>query len=135
MGGYIAKNVVKKIIASGKPAMNARVLVMGITFKENVSDIRNSKVVDIIHELQDFGVIVDVVDPFANPEEVKKCYNLELKSQPEGPYNAIILAVAHNEYKGLSEEYFQQYSLGKGIFVDVKGLYRNVVKDMTYWSL
>jgi len=135
MGGYIAKNVVKKIIASGKPAMNARVLVMGITFKENVSDIRNSKVVDIIHELQDFGVIVDVVDPFANPEEVQKCYNLELKSQPEGPYNAIILAVAHNEYKKLSEEYFQQYSIGNGIFVDVKGLYRNVVKNMTYWSL
>lgn len=135
MGGYIAKNVVKKIIASGKPAMNARVLVMGLTFKENVADIRNSKVVDIIHELQDFGVLVDVIDPFADPEEVKKCYGIELKAQPEGPYNAIILAVAHNEYKKLSEEYFQQHSIGKGIFVDVKGLYRNVVKNMTYWSL
>ncbi len=135
MGGYIAKNVVKKIIASGKPAMNARVLVMGLTFKENVADIRNSKVVDIIHELQDFGVLVDVIDPFADPEEVKKCYGIELKAQPEGPYNAIILAVAHNEYKKLSEEYFQQHSIGNGIFVDVKGLYRNVVKNMTYWSL
>lgn len=135
MGGYIAKNVVKKIIASGKPAMNARVLVMGLTFKENVADIRNSKVVDIIHELQDFGVLVDVIDPFADPEEVKKCYGIELKAQPKGPYNAIILAVAHNEYKKLSEEYFQQHSIGNGIFVDVKGLYRNVVKNMTYWSL
>ena len=135
MGGYIAKNVVKKIIASGKPAMNARVLVMGITFKENVSDIRNSKVVDIIHELQDFGVIVDVVDPFANPEEVKKCYNLELKPQPEGPYNAIIVAVAHREYEGLTEEFFQKLSLGQGILADVKGQYRKVVKSMTYWSL
>ncbi len=135
MGGYIAKNVVKKIIASGKPAMNARVLVMGLTFKENVADIRNSKVVDIIHELQDFGVLVDVIDPFADPEEVKKCYGIELKAQPEGPYNAIILAVAHNEYKKLSEEYFLQHSIGNGIFVDVKGLYRNVVKNMTYWSL
>ncbi len=135
MGGYIAKNVVKKIIASGKPAMNARVLVMGLTFKENVADIRNSKVVDIIHELRDFGVLVDVIDPFADPDEVKKCYGIELKAKPEGPYNAIILAVAHNEYKKLSEEYFQQHSIGNGIFVDVKGLYRNVVKNMTYWSL
>lgn len=135
MGGYIAKNVVKKIIASGKPAMNARVLVMGITFKENVSDIRNSKVVDIIHELQDFGVIVDVVDPFANPEEVKQCYNLELKSQPEGPYNAIVAAVAHREYEGLTEDFFQKLSLGQGILFDIKGIYRKVVKNMTYWSL
>ena len=135
MGGYIAKNVVKKIIASGKPAMNARVLVMGLTFKENVADIRNSKVVDIIHELQDFGVIVDVVDPSADPEEVKKCYGIELKTQPEGPYNAIILAVAHNEYKKLTESYFQQLSVGNGIFVDVKGLYRREIKEMTYWSL
>jgi len=135
MGGYIAKNVVKKIIASGKPAMNARVLVMGLTFKENVADIRNSKVVDIIHELRDFGVLVDVIDPFADPDEVKKCYGIELKAKPEGPYNAIILAVAHNEYKKLSEEYFQQHSIGNGIFDDVKGLYRNVVKNMTYWSL
>ena len=135
MGGYIGKNVVKKIIASGKPAMNARVLVMGITFKENVSDIRNSKVVDIIHELQDFGVIVDVIDPFADPEEVKKCYDLTLKAQPEGPYNAIILAVAHNEYKALSESFFKQLSLDKGILVDIKGLYRSEIKEMTYWSL
>ena len=135
MGGYIAKNVVKKIIASGKPAMNARVLVMGLTFKENVADIRNSKVVDIIHELQDFGVIVDVVDPFADSEEVKKCYSIDLKAQPEGPYNAIILAVAHNQYKELPESYFQNMSLDKGIFVDVKGLYRKVIKEMTYWSL
>ncbi len=135
MGGYIAKNVVKKIIASGKPAMNAHGLVMGLTFKENVADIRNSKVVDIIHELQDFGVIVDVVDPFADPKEVKKYYNIELKAQPEGPYNAIILAVAHNQYKELPESYFQNMSLDNGIFVDVKGLYRREIKEMTYWSL
>jgi UDP-N-acetyl-D-galactosamine dehydrogenase len=135
MGGYIAKNVVKKIIASGKPAMNARVLVMGITFKENVSDIRNSKVVDIIHELQDFGVIVDVVDPFANPEEVKQCYGLTLKAEPDGPYNAIIVAVAHREYEKLNEAYFKKLSVGDGILADIKGIYRKVVKEMTYWSL
>ena len=108
---------------------------MGITFKENVSDIRNSKVVDIIHELQDFGVIVDVVDPLANPDEVKQCYGLELKSKPEGPYNAIVAAVAHREYEGLTEDFFQKLSLGQGILFDIKGIYRKVVKNMTYWSL
>lgn len=135
MGGYIGKNVVKKIIASGKPAMNARVLVMGVTFKENVSDIRNSKVVDIIHELKDYGVIVDVVDPYANPEEIQKCYGFELKSQPEGPYNAIIAAVAHTAYQDLSEEYFLKMSVGNGILFDIKGRYRNKIHTMTYWSL
>ena len=135
MGGYIGKKVVKQIIASGKPAKNARVLVMGITFKENVADIRNSKVVDIIHELMDYGVVVDVVDPFADPDEVKKCYNIDLKPQPDGPYNAIIAAVAHREYENLTEEYFQKLSVGKGILADIKGLYRKVVKEMTYWSL
>ena len=135
MGGYIGKNVVKKIIASGKPAMNARVLVMGVTFKENVSDIRNSKVVDIIHELNDYGVIVDVIDPFANPEEVRKCYGFDLKPQPEGPYNAIIAAVAHTAYLDLTEEYFLKMSVGNGILADIKGLYRNKIHTMTYWSL
>ena len=135
MGGYIGKNVVKKIIASGKPAMNARVLVMGVTFKENVSDIRNSKVVDIIHELNDYGVIVDVIDPFANPEEVRKCYGFDLKHQPEGPYNAIIAAVAHTAYLDLTEEYFLKMSVGNGILADIKGLYRNKIHTMTYWSL
>lgn len=135
MGAYIGKKVVKQIIASGKPAKNAHVLVMGLTFKENVSDIRNSKVVDIIHELHDYGTNVDVVDPFADPEEVKKCYDIELKPQPEGPYNAIIVAVAHREYEELPEEYFQKLSIGKGILADIKGIYRNAIKEMTYWSL
>ena len=135
MGGYIGKNVVKKIIASGKPAMKSRVLVMGITFKENVADIRNSKVVDIIHELQDFGVIVDIVDPYADPEEVKKCYGLTLKAQPEGPYNAIVAAVAHTPYLNLTEDYFLNLSVGNGILFDIKGLYRQKIKKMTYWSL
>ena len=70
MGGYIAKKLVKKLIGMGKAILGARILVMGMTFKENVADIRNSKVVDIINELKDFGVEVDVVDPYADPEEV-----------------------------------------------------------------
>ena len=78
MGGYVAKQTVKKIIAAGKNIQTARVLVMGATFKENVSDIRNSKVVDTVRELQSFGVEVDVIDPHASPEEVKAEYNYNL---------------------------------------------------------
>ena len=82
MGGYIAKKIVKRMIAMGKNILGARVLVMGITFKENVADIRNSKVVDIVNELKDFGVDVDVTDPHADPEEVLREYGFSLIEQP-----------------------------------------------------
>ncbi len=135
MGGYIGKKVVKMIIASGKPAMHARVLVMGITFKENVSDIRNSKVMDIINELHDYGVNVEVVDPYASPEEVKKCYGVDLKPAPEGKYDAVIAAVAHRDYAGFDEDYFQGLMNDGGILADIKGMYRNKIQNLTYWSL
>lgn len=135
MGGYIGKKVVKMIIASGKPAMHARVLVMGITFKENVSDIRNSKVMDIINELHDYGVNVEVVDPYASPEEVKKCYGVDLKPAPEGKYDAVIAAVAHRDYAGFDEDYFQGLMNEGGILADIKGMYRNKIHKLTYWSL
>lgn len=135
MGGYIGKKVVKMIIASGKPAMHARVLVMGITFKENVSDIRNSKVMDIINELHDYGVNVEVVDPYASPEEVKKCYGVDLKPAPEGKYDAVIAAVAHRDYAGFDEDYFQGLMNDGGILADIKGMYRNKIHKLTYWSL
>ena len=80
---------------------------MGITFKEDVTDIRNSKVVDVINELEDFGISVDVIDPGASTHEVKEEYNLELRQQPEGKYDAIILAVSHKEYLNLDEIIFQ----------------------------
>ncbi|MDE7374619.1 MAG: nucleotide sugar dehydrogenase, partial [Odoribacter sp.] len=86
MGKYIAKKLVKKLIGMKKAILGARVLVMGITFKENVADIRNSKVVDIIKELRDFGVKVDVVDPYADSEEVKKMYGFELMEKPWDNY-------------------------------------------------
>lgn len=135
MGRYIGKQTVKKIIAAGKNPTHSRVLIMGITFKENVTDIRNSKVMDVIHELTDFGVSVDVIDPGASAHEVKEEYGIDLKKAPEGKYDAVILAVSHRQYTGLDESYFSAL-LGKdGIVVDVKGLLRNKVHNHTYWSL
>ncbi|MBR6334145.1 MAG: nucleotide sugar dehydrogenase [Bacteroidales bacterium] len=135
MGGYIGKKVVKQILSYGKPILNARILVMGMTFKENVSDIRNSKVLDIINEFKDYGVTVDVVDPYAEPDQVEKFYGITLSKEPQGQYDAIVVAVAHNPYKELDEDYFLKYSSKDGILVDVKGLYRRKIQKLHYWSL
>jgi len=135
MGGYIAKHTVKKISAAGKNINTARVLIMGTTFKENVSDIRNSKVADIHRELLSFGLEVDVIDPHANGEEVFREYEFTLSNKPSGKYDAIILAVAHNEYCNLNEDYFLSLSNDKAIFVDLKGIFRKKIKTLNYWSL
>jgi len=135
MGAYLAKQTVKKIIAADKNLMQARILVMGITFKENVSDIRNSKVVDVINELKSFMLNVDVVDPYASPSEVHEEYGLQLTKQLTPPYDAIIIAVTHDEYLNLEESYFQSIATDTAVIVDVKGAYRNKINTLAYWSL
>ena len=135
MGRYIAKKIVKKVLAQGKNILHARVLVMGITFKENVSDIRNSKVVDMVREFMDFGAVVDVVDPYASPLAVEQEYGIELKEQPGKDYDAIVVAVAHKDYILLDENYFISVSNEKAVLGDIKGLYRHKIKNMAYWSL
>lgn len=135
MGGYIAKKIVKRMIAMGKNILGARVLVMGVTFKENVSDIRNSKVVDIVNELKDFGVDVDVTDPHADPEEVLREYGFPLIEQPRANYDAIIVAVSHKEYIDLDETYFRDLTYDHAVLGDVKGIYRGKIHVMKYWSL
>jgi UDP-N-acetyl-D-galactosamine dehydrogenase len=135
MGRYIGKTTVKKIIAAGKNPTHSRVLIMGITFKENVTDIRNSKVVDVIKELVDFNVAVEVTDPGASPQEVKEEYGIGLVSRPEGKYDAIILAVSHSDYLGLDEKFFTPLLNKKGIIIDIKGTLRGKIKKHTYWSL
>jgi UDP-N-acetyl-D-galactosamine dehydrogenase len=135
MGRYIGKQTVKKIISAGKNPNNARVLIMGITFKEDVTDIRNSKVVDIISELVDFGVIVDVIDPRADEHEVREEYKIDLRKKPSDKYDAIILAVSHKQYIKLDEKWFDGYLTRDGIIVDVKGVLRDRIKQHKYWSL
>ena len=135
MGGYIAKKLVKKLINMGKGILGARVLVMGMTFKENVADIRNSKVVDIINELKDFGVDVDVVDAHADSEEVKQMYGFGLIEKPRNNYDAVIVAVSHDAYKELDEKYFKALTYENAVWVDVKGMYRGRINELKYWSL
>ncbi len=135
MGAYVAKQTVKKLIAADKNIKQARVLILGITFKENVSDIRNTKVVDVYREFRSFGVGVDVVDPRASAEEVREEYNIQLSPEPGESYDAIILAVNHREYIDLPEQFFLDLANEDAIFVDIKGIYRNKIRKLKYWSL
>ncbi len=136
MGFYIGKQTVKKILAQGKNIMDARVLVMGATFKEDVSDIRNSKVIDVIKELESFSVNVEVVDPHASSKELKHEYGFGLVDEPTGEYDAVIVAVNHKEYLDLDENYFKSIMpVDKGVLTDIKGIYKGKIKQLEYWSL
>ncbi|MNU76362.1 UDP-N-acetyl-D-glucosamine 6-dehydrogenase [compost metagenome] len=135
MGFYIGKQTTKKIIAQGKHIQDAKVLVMGATFKEDVSDIRNSKVIDVVNELKSFQVKVDLVDPHASSEEMEHEYGVGLVEIGQN-YDAIIVAVNHKDYKNLDENYFKSIMKdGQGVFVDIKGIYKGKIKDLEYWSL
>ncbi|MCF8460127.1 MAG: nucleotide sugar dehydrogenase [Flavobacteriales bacterium] len=135
VGAYVARETVKKIVANGGDISKSKILVMGATFKENVADIRNSKVVDVIRELESFGVSVEVVDPHASSIHLKHEYGFELASTVGKNYDAIILAVNHADYLGKQESEFQSISKPNGVFVDVKGVYKDKIKNLSYWSL
>jgi len=124
MGIFVANKVVKLLIKKEHKVAGSKVLVLGITFKENCPDIRNSRVIDVIRELQDFGCDVDVYDPWADKEEVKREYNLELIENLDlDNYNAIVLAVAHNEFKNLDIKTDE-----RKVVYDIKGFFdKNIV--------
>jgi UDP-N-acetyl-D-glucosamine/UDP-N-acetyl-D-galactosamine dehydrogenase len=140
MGKYVAENLVKMLIKAGKAVKGSKVLILGLTFKENVGDIRNTKVIDIYKELLEYGTEVYINDPFAYKEEVQHEYGLDLLSQIDDrkPYDAIVLAVKHRQYaEDLHLERLKNLSNGgKPILVDVKGLYskeESKRKGFIYW--
>ena len=124
MGKYIAEQTIKQMIANGSYVKGARVNVLGLTFKENCADLRNSKVVDIIHELQHFGAEVFVHDPQADPAEALHEYGVTLLPWDKLPRgDAIVAAVAHREYRELTAEDLCRKVIKSGCFVDVKSAY------------
>ena len=135
MGFYIAKQVAKKIIGVDKDISKSKVLVLGVTFKENVSDIRNSKVADLVKELVSYGLEVDVVDPNADPKEIQHEYGFEMSVNVGSGYDAVIVAVCHKQFMEYDEKYFQSLCNDNSLFVDVKGVFRNKIRNMAYWSL
>lgn len=124
MGKYIAEQTVKKLIEAGKPVKSSKVLIMGITFKENLPDIRNTRVVDIFHELKEYGVIPSIFDPWADPKEVRHEYQLEMIKEIglHAPYDAIVFAVKHREFTALSLDFLNTYLSSNPVLIDVKGI-------------
>lgn len=135
MSGYIAKKVLQHIIQHNGNIKHAKVLVMGATFKENVTDIRNSKVADVVKELQSFSLNVHVSDPHADSSELKHEYGFELTADLASDYDAVIIAVPHNEYKKLDDNYFAGITREKAMVADLKGIFRGKISSRFYWSL
>jgi UDP-N-acetyl-D-galactosamine dehydrogenase len=138
MPAHIAKRLVQKLIKRGKIPQESKVLVMGVTFKENVADIRNSKVSDLVRELMQYSINVHMVDPFASPNEVAHEYKLTLMDAPTNDYDAVIVAVNHKEYESLDLDYFKSIMCEKPILVDLKAIYdpgRVRENGLSYWRL
>jgi UDP-N-acetyl-D-galactosamine dehydrogenase len=131
---FIAKKVVQTLIEKGKNPGQCKVLVMGITFKEDVSDIRNSKVVEMIKELMSYSINVHVVDPWASANEVAHEYGISMMDIPSGAYDAIVVAVGHKEYKSMTKTDLQKLSNGDVLLFDIKGSLRPTDGDF-YWKL
>jgi len=135
MSLYVARKVVRYITKNVSNVQSARVLVLGATFKENVSDIRNSKVADVVKELQSFSVNVDVHDPCASSDEVMHEYGFGLTEINGTDYDAIIVAVSHDQFKKMDEDYLLSITKPHAVIYDLKGLYRNKIKKRVYWTL
>ena len=133
MSKYVADRTIKEMIKAGKVIKNSDVLMLGVTFKEDCPDMRNSKVVDIIDELKDFGANVDVYDPWVDPDEEKKWYTHGIISNPvddNKKYDAIVVAVGHKQFKEYTAETYLQLSKDQEVVIDIK----NIVPNPT-WRL
>jgi UDP-N-acetyl-D-galactosamine dehydrogenase len=135
MASYVAQKVVQHIIKTVGNVKAAKVLVKGATFKENVSDIRNSKVADVVKALQSFYVNVDVEDPHADSDELQHEYGFSLAAALANDYDAVIVTVPHAAYATLNDDYFSSITKSGALIADLKGIYRNKISNRTYWSL
>ena len=140
MGKYVAENVVKNLIAADKSVRNARVAILGFTFKENCPDTRNSKIIDIVNELREYGIEPMITDPTADAEEAKRLYGIEFVDiNAMKNMDAIVLAVAHNEFKSLTmTDMDAMFGEGRKVLVDVKGLLKRKEYEAagySYWRL
>lgn len=139
MGKYVAEQTIKQLIHAGHGVRDAKILVLGLTFKENVPDLRNTRVIDIIEELKDYGVQIDVHDPHASADEAKAEYDINLvEDLNQGPYNAVILAVKHDAYKDLGIDGVANLSTDSPVLIDIKWLFspdETSERGMLHWRL
>ncbi|MBL7739954.1 MAG: nucleotide sugar dehydrogenase [Chitinophagaceae bacterium] len=135
MGKYVAKKVIQHIIKNSGDVKSSKVLVKGATFKENVSDIRNSKVSDVVKALKEYYVNVEVEDPHADSAELEHEYGFGLVKKTATDYDAVIITVPHASYASLDDQYYSSITRPHGMIADLKGMYRNKIKNRHYWSL
>lgn len=134
MATHLARKIIQHIIRNVADVKDAKVLVMGATFKENIADIRNSKVADLVRELQAYSLQVDVVDPYACSASLQHEYGFHLVPAPAGQYDAVVISVPHDRYYMLDDAYFAGITNTKALIADVKGIYRGKIKSRSYWS-
>ncbi|HEY6504235.1 MAG TPA: nucleotide sugar dehydrogenase [Chitinophagaceae bacterium] len=135
MGKYVAKKVIQHIIKNSGDVKSSKVLVKGATFKENVSDIRNSKVSDVVKALKEFYVNVEVEDPYADSDELEHEYGFGLVKKIASDYDAVIITVPHKDFISLDDSYYASITKPHGLVADLKGIYRNKIINRNYWSL
>ncbi len=135
LSDYIATRIVRMLIHAGKTINKSRILVLGVTFKENVSDIRNTKVIDLITGLQDYTITVDAVDPYASSEEFHEEYGMHLTPEIGKDYDCVIAAVQHKQYANLAEDYLLNITNENPILIDIKGMFNHKISKMQYWTL
>src|SRR5258705_1902814 len=134
MAKYVAKKVIQHIIRNSGDVKSAKVLIKGATFKEDVSDIRNSKVSDVVKALKEFYVNVDVEDPYADSEELHHEYGFNLVKNIASDYDAVIICVPHKDFKSLDDAYFCSITKPNAMIADLKGIYRGKITNRNYWS-
>jgi UDP-N-acetyl-D-galactosamine dehydrogenase len=132
---FVANKLVKLLIKAGKTPQKTKVLIKGVTFKENITDIRNSKVFDLIKELQQFEIQVDVIDDCVSKMSVKDIYNVDLVDEIADDYDAVVVAVAHQAYRNLTMDYFKSIMRENPILMDLKAIYEKPTSGITYWRL
>jgi UDP-N-acetyl-D-galactosamine dehydrogenase len=131
MGAYIAQELIKTMIRRDIRVRRSRVLVLGLTFKEDCPDLRNTRVIDIVNELKDYEVAVDVHDPWVDPKEASREYGVDLVAKPDmGAYDAIVLAVAHGEFREMGIEALRAYGQPDCVFYDVKSVFPKEASDL-----
>ena len=135
MAAHVARKVLRHIIQNTSDVKNAKVLVMGATFKENVSDIRNSKVADIIKELESYSLQVHVTDPHAESDQLKHEYGFELTPELTNDYEAVIVSVPHKSYLDMDDSSFAEITKPNAIIADIKGVFGGKISSRAYWSL
>lgn len=135
MGYYVAKQTIKRLLDAGGDVSRMRILVMGLTYKEDVQDVRNTRSVDIINELRSFGIReVDIVDPVASKTDAKALYGIEPHDEPDGIYDAIVVAVSHAQFRTLGQAFFDAHLRKGGVLTDVYGLFHSV-NGFNSWRL